>query len=153
MPKRHLKQPGFTYSACGPFTKNKERIHKFMQRETTNYIYKKDLNKPCFQQDMAYGWYKDFTKRTKSEKVLKDKAFEIASNPKYDGFERRLASMVYIFFDKKCKGSGVKSMSNQQLVEELHKPIIRKFKRLKVYCSFKTCLKTILGELILLICN
>ena len=84
---------------------------------------------------------------------MKDKAFEIASNPKYDGFERRLASMVYIFFDKKCKGSGVKSMSNQQLVEELHKPIIRKFKRLKVYCSFKTCLKTMLGELILLICN
>ena len=153
MPERHLKQPGFTYSACGPFTKNKERIHKFMQIETTNYIYRKDLNKSCFQRDMAYGWYKDFTKRTESDIFLKDKAFKIASNPKYDGYERRLASMVYIFFNKKSKGSRIKSMSNQQLAEELDKPIIRKFKRRKVYCSFKICLKTILRELILLICN
>ena len=103
MPERHLKQLGFNYSACGPFTKNKERTHKFMQIETTNYIYRKDLNKPCFQRDMANGWYKDFTKRTESDKVLKDKAFRIACNPKYDGYERRLASMVYIFFDKNLK--------------------------------------------------
>ena len=103
MPERHLKQLGFNYSACGPFTKNKERTHKFMQIETTNYIYRKDLNKPCFHRDMAIGWYKDFTKRTESDKVLKDKAFRIACNPKYDGYERRLASMVYIFFDKNLK--------------------------------------------------
>ena len=153
MPERHLKQLGFNCSACGPFTKNKERTHKFMQIETTNYVYRKDLNKPCFQRDMAYGWYKDFTKRTESDKVLKDKAFRIACNPKYDGYERRLASMVYIFFDKKFEGSGIKSMSNQQLAEELYKPIIRKSRRRKVYCSFKTCLKTMLGELTLLICN
>ena len=95
----------------------------------------------------------DFTKRTESDIFLKDKAFKIASNPKYDGYERRLASTVYIFFNKKSKGSRIKSMSNQQLAEELDKPIIRKFKRRKVYCSFKTCLKTILRELILLICN
>ena len=74
-----------------------------MQIETTNYIYRKDLNKPCFQRDMANGWSKDFTKRTESDKVLKDKAFRIACNPKYDGYERRLASMVYIFFDKNLK--------------------------------------------------
>ena len=55
MPERHLKQLGFNYSACGPFTKNQERTHKFMQIETTNYIYRKDLNKPCFQRDMANG--------------------------------------------------------------------------------------------------
>ena len=77
------------------------------------------------------------TKRTESDKVLRDKAFEIASNQKYDGYERGLASMVYKFFDKKSKDSDIKSMSNQQLADELHKPIIRKFKRCKAYSSFK----------------
>ena len=59
MPVMHLKQPGFTYIACGSFTKNKERIKKFMQTGDTNYIYKNYLDKACFQQDMAYGKYKD----------------------------------------------------------------------------------------------
>ena len=91
MPEMHLKQPGFTYSACGPFTKNRERFQKFMQTGNTDYIYKNDLDKTCFQHDMAYGEYKDLTKRTQSDKVLRDKAFEIASNPKYDGYQRGLA--------------------------------------------------------------
>ena len=86
---------------------------------------------------MAYGKYKDLTKRTQSDKVLRDKAFEIASNPKYDGYQRRLASAVFKFFNKKSTGSGISSISNQQLADELHKPIIRKFKRRKVYSSFK----------------
>ena len=88
---------------------------------------------------MAYGKYKDLTKRTQSDKVLRDKAFEIASNPKCDGYQRGLASMVYKFFDKKsAKGSGTNSISNQQLADELHKPIIKKkFRRRKVYSSFK----------------
>ena len=133
----HLKQLGYTYSACGSYTKNKERIQKFMQTGNTNYIYKNDLDKVCFQHDMAYGKYKSLTKRTESDKVLRDKAFKIASNPKYDGYERGLASMVYKFFDKKSKGSGIKSMSNQKLANELHKLIIRKFKRRRVYSSFK----------------
>ena len=55
MPEMHLEQPGFTYSACEPFTKNKERIQKFKKMEDTNYIYKNELNKACFQHDMAYG--------------------------------------------------------------------------------------------------
>ena len=55
MPKMHLKQPAFTYSACGPFTKNKERIQKFKETEGTSYIYKNELEKPCFQHHMAYG--------------------------------------------------------------------------------------------------
>ena len=92
MPGMHLKQPGFTYSACGPFTRNKERIEKFMQTENTNFIYKNDLNKVCFQHDMAYGKSKDLARRTESEKVLRNKAFEIASDPKYDGYQRALAS-------------------------------------------------------------
>ena len=101
MPKMHLKQPGFTYSACGPFTKNKERIEKFMQTGSTDFIYKNELDKACFQHDMAYGKSKDLVKRTQSDKVLKDRAFKIASNPKCDGYQRGLDSMVYKFFDKK----------------------------------------------------
>ena len=83
---KHLKQPGFTYSACGPFTKNKERIEKFMQTGNTNFIHKNELDKPCFQHDTAYGKTKDLAKRTQSDKVLKDKALEISSDPKYDGY-------------------------------------------------------------------
>ena len=86
MSKMYLRQPGFTYSACGPFTKNKQRIKKFMQTGDTNYIYRNELDKACFQHDMAYGKYKDLEKRTKSDKVLKDKAHEIANNLKYDGY-------------------------------------------------------------------
>ena len=128
MPEVHIKQPGFTYSACDRFTKNKERIPKFMQTGDTNYIYKNDLDKACFQHDMAYGKYKDLTKRTQSDKVLRDKAFKIASNPNYDGYKKELASMAFKFFDKKsASGSGIKSMSDQQLADELHEPIIRKF--------------------------
>ena len=107
MPEIHLKQPGFTYSASGPFTKNKERIEKFMQTGNTDFIYKNELGKACFQHDIAYGKSKDLIKRTQSDKFLKDKAFEIASNPKYDGYQKGLASMVYKFFDKKSKGSGI----------------------------------------------
>ena len=102
MPEMHLKQSGFTYSICGPFTKNKQRIEKFMHTGNTNFIYKDDLDKACFQHDMAYGKSKDLAKRTQSDKVLRDKAFKIASDPKYDGYQRGLASMVYKFFLQKC---------------------------------------------------
>ena len=95
MPKVHLKQPGFTYSACGPFTKNKERTEKFMQTGNTNFIYRNELDKACFQNDMAYGKSKDLIKRTQPDKLLKDKAFKIANNLIFDGYHRGLASMVY----------------------------------------------------------
>ena len=96
MPEMNLKQPGFTYSACGPFTKNKERIEKFMQTGNTNFIYKNELDKACFQDDMAYGKSKDLVKRNKiKDKILRNKAFKIGSDPKYDGYQRGLASMVY----------------------------------------------------------
>ena len=100
-----------------------------MQIGDTNYIYKNELDKACFQHDMAYRKYKDLEKRTQSEKILKDKAFAIANNPKYDRCQRGLASMVYRFLDKKSKRSGIKSMPNQQLANELHKSIIRKLKK------------------------
>ena len=77
----HLKQRGFTYSACGPFTKNKERIQKFMQTGDTNFVYKNDLDNACFHHEMAYGKYKDLERRTQSDKILIDKVFEIAKNP------------------------------------------------------------------------
>ena len=107
MPEIHLKQPGSTYSACRQFTKNKERIQKFKVTGFTNYIYKNELDKACFQHDMAYGDFKDLARRTASDKVLRDKAFNIAKNPKYDGYQRGLASMVYKFFDKTSAGRGV----------------------------------------------
>ena len=95
MPEMNLKQPGFTYSAWGPFTKSKERIQKFKETGDTSYIYKNELDKACFQHDMAYGDFKDLKRRTFSDKVLRDKAFNIAKNPKYDGYQWGLASMVY----------------------------------------------------------
>ena len=101
MPEINLKQPRFTYSACGSFTKNKERIEKFTKTGNTDFIYKNELDKVCFQHDMAYGNFKDLTRRTASDKVLRDKAFKIASNLEYNGYQRGLASMVYKFFDKK----------------------------------------------------
>ena len=118
MPEMYLKQPGFTYNACGPFTKNEERIEKFMQIGNTNFIYKNELDKACFQHDMSYDKSKNLVKRTQSDKVLKDKAFKIATDPKYDGYQRGLAAMVYKFFDKKSaslntsSGSGMANEPN-----------------------------------------
>ena len=100
MPEMHLKRHGFTYSACGSFTKNKKRIEKFMRTVNTNFIYKNELDKAFLQHDMAYSKSKALAKRTQSDKVLRNKAFKIASDPKYDGYQRRLASMVYKIFDK-----------------------------------------------------
>ena len=131
MPEIHLKQPGFTYSACGLFTKNKERIQKFKETGDTSYIYKNELDKACFQHYMAYGKSKDLVKRTQSDKVLKDKVFKIASDPKYDGYQRGLAPMVYKIFDKKSaslnksSGSGIANQPSYQLPNEIHKPINR----------------------------
>ena len=146
MPEIHLRQAGFTYSGCGPFTKSKERIQKFKQTGDSRYIYKNKLDKAYFQHEMAYGDFKDLKKRTAADKVLRDIPFNIAKDPKDDGYQRGLASMVYKLFDKKTKGgsgvtiankSAIKSIpQNEQLTEELHKPIVRKFKKRKVYLAF-----------------
>ena len=150
MPEIHLRQSQFTYSACGPFTKRKQRIQKFKETGDTNYIYKNGLDKACFVHDAAYSDSKDLTKRTVADKILKNKAFNIAKDPKNDGYQRGLTSMVYKFFDSKVAspdkntvGSGGKHVNtkitpqNEQLAEELHKPIIRKFIKRKVYSAFK----------------
>ena len=154
MLEMHLNQPGFTYSACGTFTKNKERIKKFKETGDTSYIYKNELDKACFQHDMAYGDFKDLKRRAASDKILRDKAFNIAKNPKYDGYQRGLASIVYIFFNKKSPSLPDKSVSgsgvnievkhNEQLAKELHKPVIRNLKK----GTFILDLKTTFGVLI-----
>ena len=148
MPEMHLRQLQFVYSACGPFTRHKERIKKFKQTVDARYIYRNELDKACFQHDSAYADYKDLINRTKLEKVLRDKAYNIASNPQYDGYQRGLASMVYKFFDKKSMGSGIARSSLKRvakdtaepsslerifsiLADELHKPVIKKFEKKK----------------------
>ena len=101
MPEIHLKQPGLTYSAYGQFKKNNQRIQKFKETRDSRYIYKNELDKACFQHDMAHGNFKDLKRRTASCNVLRDKAFDIAKNPKYGGCQRSLASMVYTVCDRK----------------------------------------------------
>ena len=145
VPEIHLRQPQFTYSACGPFTKHEQRIQKFKETGDTNYIYKNELDKACFIHDAAYSDSKDLTKRTVADKILKNKAFDIAKDSKYDGYQRGLASMVYNFFyskvawpDKKSEGSGAKHVNtklipqNEQLADEL-----QTFKKRKVHSAFK----------------
>ena len=138
MPEMCLIQPGLTYWACGPFAKDKERIQKFKERGDSQYLYQTELDKACFQDDMAYGGFKDLTRRTASDKTLHSKVFNIAKNPKYDGYQRGLVSMVYNFFDKRASGSDIENqnMPDQQLAEELHKPFTRKFKKRKVHSTF-----------------
>ena len=135
MLEMHLRQPGFTYSASGPFTKSKERIQKFKETGDSQYFHQNELDRACFQHDMAYEDFKDLTRRTASDKILRDKAFDIDKNPKYDGYQRGLASMVYKFFDQKTSGSGIKNdhILNKELAKELHKPIIRKFNKKNVH--------------------
>ena len=152
MPEMHLRQPRFVYSACGSFTRHKKRIKEFKRTGDTRYIYRNELDKACFQHDSTYANHKDLINRTEAGKVLRDKAYDIASNPKYDGYQRGLASMVYKFFDKKSTaepsslermGSGFKKLKNTTksnssiLADELHKPIIKKFDKRKVYSQFK----------------
>ena len=142
MPELHLKQPGFTYLPCGPFTKHRQRIQKFRETGNLKHLYRNELDKACFAHDAAYSESKDLAKRTISDKTLKDRAYEIARNCNYDGCQGALESMVYKFFDKKT-GPGARATSKagisvyQQLAEELHKLVTKKFKRRKVYVRFK----------------
>ena len=138
MPKIYLKQPRFTDSASGPFSKNKEILKKFKETGDSRYIYRNEVDKACFQHDMAYGNFKNLPRGIASDKVLRDKAFNIAKNSKYDGYKHGLASMVYKSFDKKSTAVSVlKNMENKKLAEEFHKSIVRKFKKRKEHSSFK----------------
>ena len=104
MPEMDLKQPGLIIVLVVHLLKTKK---EFMRAGDTDFIYRKDLDKTCFQCNVAYGKSKDLTRRTQSDKFLRDKAFEIFSNPKHDGCQRGLASMVDKYFDKKSSENGV----------------------------------------------
>ena len=120
------------------FYQKQRKNSKIQKTGDRKYIYRNQLDKACFQHDIAYGDCKDLARRTAADKILRDKAFNIAKDPKYDGYQRGLAPMVCKFFDKKTAGGGIKSMpQNEQLAEEVHKTIIRKFKKIKVYSTFK----------------
>ena len=101
MPEMHLKQPGFTHSTCGPCTKHRERIQKFREIRNLKNLYRNELDKACFLHGAPYIDSKDLAKRTISDKILKDRSYDIARNRGYDGYQKALASMVYKFFDKK----------------------------------------------------
>ena len=161
MPEMHLRQPQFVYSACDPFTRHKERIKEFKRTGHTRLLYRNELDKACFKHDAAYAKYKDVENRFISDQKLKHSAYGIASNPKYDGYQRGLASMVYEIFDSKVAPLDKKTMSrkgnakhtakpsflehsslertenDKVLAEELHKPVIKKFNKRKVYPQFK----------------
>ena len=137
----------------------KKELKKIEQTGDTRYIYRNELDKAWFQHDSVYADHKDLLNRTKSDKVLRDKTYNIASNPEYDGYQRDLASMVYKFLDKKSIGSGITKSSSLErvnklkdsslervnklkdssliLADELHKPVIKKFEKRKVYSQFK----------------
>ena len=104
---KRLKRKVGTYSACGPFTRRKDRINKFIQTCDTNYIYKNELGKACFAHDTAYSDFKDIKNRTATDKILRDKTYKIAKDPKYYDSQRGLPSMIYKFFDRKTAGSGL----------------------------------------------
>ena len=151
MPKMHLRQPGFTYSAYGCLTSGKERIQKFKETGDSRYIYQNELNKACFQHDMTYGDFKGLPREATADRILHNKAFNITKNPKYDGYQRGLALMVYKFFDKKNSGAAVKNeMSNQELAEENYiNHVLENMKNTK----YTFLLKTIYGVLIQQIFN
>ena len=118
--------------------KIKKEQKKIKETGESRYIYQNELDKACFQYDMAYGDLNDLNRILAADKVLRDKAFNIGKNPKNYGYQRALASMVYKFFDKKACGGAIKKeiMQNEELAKEFHKPLIRKFEKRKVHASF-----------------
>ena len=138
IPELHLKQPGFTYTACGTFTKHSKRIKKFRKTGNLKRLYRNELDKTCFAHDVTHSGSKDLAKRTSSDRILKDRSYEIARNRNYGGYERASASMVYKFFDNKT-GSGISV--NEQLAEELHKPVIKKNNKIKTVFEKQILLK------------
>ena len=101
MPEMHLRQPQLVYNVCEPFTRHKERIREFKYTADMRLLDRNELDKACFKHDAAYAKYKDVENRLISDQKLRNRAYDIASNPKYDGYQRGLASMVYEFFDSK----------------------------------------------------
>ena len=134
IPEMHLKQPEFKYRASALFTKNKERIKKLKKQDIQDILIH-ELDKASFHHDLAYRDFKDLYRRTSADKILRDKAFNIAKDPKSDGYQRGLASVVYKFFDKK-KLKNENISNKKELAEELHKPIIWNFNKKQLHSLF-----------------
>ena len=136
MPEMHLRQIGFKCSACGPFTKIKERIKKIKETEDLRYIYQNKLDKAYFQNDMVYGDLKDINRRAFSDKVLLDKDFKYCYRSRIWWIST--LELLKFFDKKKTSGSGIKneSITNKEFAKEIHKPIIRKFNKRKVHLLF-----------------
>ena len=134
MLEMHLRQSWSKYSAFGPFTKNKETIQKFEKTVDSRYIYQNELDKACFQYNMAYGDFKEQL----LIKFWTIKHLILTKIKKYDGYQKSLASMVYKFFDKKLLAVVFKNISNKEFSEVLHKSVIRKSKKRKVQSLFMT---------------
>ena len=118
----HLRQPRFIYSACGTFTKHCKRILKFKETSDLKPIYRNELDKACFVYNAVYSGSRESVKRIASDKILKNEAHEIARNPKNDGYQRVLTSMVHKIFGNKIRS---RASVNEDLAEELHKPAIK----------------------------
>ena len=137
MSEMHLRQSRSVYIACGPFTKIKEKTQKFKEPGDSRYIYQNELYKAWFQRDTAYRDFTDLHRRTASDKVLRDKAFSIAKNQKYYGYQHGHASVVYKIFDKKSAATRGQDLilktNNQQ--RNYTSQLLEHFK--KVYSYFK----------------
>ena len=136
MPEMHLKQQHLLIVLVDQLLETKNEFKNLKKQEIQAIFTKNELDKTCFPHDMAYGNFKDLKSGTFSDKMLRDKSFNIAKNPKYDGYQRWL---VYKCFDKKATGNGVniEVKHNAQLAKELHKPIIRNFKKRAVCSGFR----------------
>ena len=125
MPEIHVGQPslldksGFLYSACVSFTKNKPVIQKFKETGNSRYIYQKELHKTCFQHDRTYGDSKYLTRRTASDKILLNKAFNIAKNPKHDGLMdiKGVLLQWFIHFLIKKNSGGAATAANKSAIK------------------------------------
>ena len=123
MLKVHLRQPQFFCIACGPFTRHKGRIKEFKRRGDTRLLYRNELDKAYFKHDATYAKYKDVENRLISDQKIRNSAYDIASNPKYDGYQRGLVSMVYDFFDSKVAPL-VKKLRQVKLMQSIGQTLL-----------------------------
>ena len=146
MPEMHLRQPRFVYSTCGPFARHKERIKVFKRTGDTCLLYRNELDKACFRHDAAYAKYKDVENRLISDQKLRNSSFDIARNPKYDGYQRGFDSgkgnakptaKPMAEPSALARSSLERTGNNKILAEELHKPVIKKINKRKVYSQFE----------------
>ena len=135
-PELHLKQPGFTYSACGLFARHRDRIQKFRETGNLKHLYRNELGKSYVAHDSAYSESKNLATRTIADKISKKRSYEIARNHGCDGYQRVLASSVYNFFDKKTRSGGIAtSKAGVSVAEDIHKPVTKNIKKKKSLCE------------------